>query len=43
MSMIDRATYLPRGPLPWNGIAFSLAASLALALLAWKATLQKDF
>jgi ABC-type transport system involved in multi-copper enzyme maturation permease subunit len=43
MSMIDRATYLPRGPLPWNGIGLSLIISLILALIAWRATLWRDF
>ena len=43
MHMIDRSTYLIRGQMPWNGIALSLALSLALSGLAWKVTSARDF
>jgi len=43
MHMIDRHTYLIRGQMSWNGIAFSFALSLVLAALAWKATSARDF
>ena len=35
--------YLIRGQMPWNGIAFSLALSLALSAWAWKVTVARDF
>jgi ABC-2 type transport system permease protein len=43
MQMIDPHTHLIRGPMPWNGIALSLALSLVLSAWAWKLTLNKDF
>jgi len=43
MYMIDRHTYLIRGQMPWNGIAFSFAVSLVLSALAWKVTSARDF
>lgn len=41
--MIDQSTHLIRGQMPWNGIAFSLALSLALSAWAWKVTFARDF
>ncbi len=43
MQMIDPHTHLIRGPMPWNGIAFSFALSLVLSALAWKVTSARDF
>ena len=40
---IDPHTHLIRGPMPWNGIAFSFALSLVLSVWAWKVTSAKDF
>lgn len=41
--MIDASTYLIRGQMPWNGIAFSFALSLLLSAWAWKITIDRDF
>ena len=41
--MIDQSTYLIHGQMPWNGIAFSFALSLALTTSAWKVTIGRDF
>jgi ABC-2 type transport system permease protein len=41
--MIDQSTHLIRGQMPWNGIAFSFALSLALSVWAWKVTVGRDF
>jgi len=38
-----RRTYLIRGQMPWNGIAFSFALSLVLTVWAWQFTIAKDF
>jgi len=43
MRMIDPSTYLIRGQMPWNGIAFSFVLSLVLSALAWKVTSARDF
>jgi ABC-2 type transport system permease protein len=43
MQMIDGSTYLIHGQVPWNGIAFSFALSLLLAVWAWKVTVTRDF
>ena len=43
MHMIDLSTYLIRGQMPWNGIAFSFALSLLLSAWAWKVTIARDF
>lgn len=41
--MIDQSTHLIRGQMPWSGIAFSLALSLALSAWAWRVTVARDF
>src|SRR5579864_115255 len=41
--MIDQSTHLIRGQMPWSGIAFSFALSLALSAWAWKVTVARDF
>ena len=41
--MIDQSTHLIHGQMPWNGIAFSFALSLALSACAWKVTVARDF
>jgi len=43
MHMIDRSSWLIRGQMPWNGIAFSFVLSLALSAWAWKVTIARDF
>ncbi len=43
MHTIDPSTYLIQGQMPWNGIAFSFALSLVLAVCAWKLTIARDF
>src|SRR5215831_7196107 len=43
MYAIDESTYLIRGQMPWDGIAFSFALSLALSAWAWKVTIARDF
>jgi ABC-2 type transport system permease protein len=43
MRRIDGHFYLLRGQMSWNGIAFSLALSLVLAVAAWKVTSARDF
>ena len=41
--MIDASTYLIRGQMPWNGIAFSFVLSLLLSACAWRVTIARDF
>jgi len=41
--MIDQSTHLICGQMPWTGIAFSFALSLALSAWAWKLTVARDF
>lgn len=41
--VIDASTYLIRGHMLWNGIAFSFALSLLLSAWAWKITMARDF
>lgn len=43
MYVIGQSTYLIRGQLPWNGIAFSFALSFLLSVCAWKITVSRDF
>jgi len=43
MQRVDPNTHLVRGPMPWNGIAFSFALSLVLCAWAWRVTSTRDF